>query len=92
MQTDTPITDKYEKMVGIYDALYAFKDYAHEAERLHRIIQDNKLSEGISLLDVACGTGQHLYHLRAQYRVEGLDLNSEMLAIAHQRCPQVNFH
>ena len=92
VQTEIPITDKYEKMVAFYDALYAFKDYAYEAERLHRIIQDNKHSEGTSLLDVACGTGQHVYHLRAQYQVEGLDLNSEMLAIAHQRCPQVSFH
>ncbi len=45
-----------------------------------------------TLLDVACGTGKHLECLRNYYEVEGLDINSELLAKEQQRCPGVFFH
>ncbi len=92
MQMDQPIEDKYEKMVDYYDALYAFKDYRDEAVKLHQFIRKNKQSSGEALLNVACGTGQHIFHLKNHYRVEGLDLNPQMLEIAHQRCTDVTFH
>jgi ubiquinone/menaquinone biosynthesis C-methylase UbiE len=44
------------------------------------------------LLDVACGTGKHLEHLREYYQVEGLDISPELLEIARWRCPAVPFH
>jgi SAM-dependent methyltransferase len=44
------------------------------------------------LLDVACGTGGHLLHLRTKYAVEGLDLDSGMIAMASQRLPDVPLH
>jgi ubiquinone/menaquinone biosynthesis C-methylase UbiE len=92
MQMDQPLDDKYEKMVDLYDALYAFKDYSDEADKLHQFIRKNKQSSGETLLDVACGTGQHLFHLKKHYQVEGLDLNPQMLVIARQRCAGVTFH
>ncbi len=92
MLIDQPGEDKYEKMVDYYDALYAFKDYKDEAEKLHQFIRKNKQSSGETLLDVACGTGQHLFHLKKHYQVEGLDLNPRMLAIASQRSTDVTFH
>lgn len=45
-----------------------------------------------SLLDVGCGTGQHLRHLSQHFHAEGLDLSPDMLEIARQRCPQILFH
>jgi ubiquinone/menaquinone biosynthesis C-methylase UbiE len=92
MQTTQPMPEQYEKMVEYYDALYSFKDYQEEANQVHRFIGENKRSGGTSLLDVACGTGLHLFHLKEHYQVEGLDLNSQMLEIAHTRCAQVPFH
>jgi SAM-dependent methyltransferase len=44
------------------------------------------------LLDVACGTGRHIEHLKAHFDVEGLDLDEELLACARQRNPDVPFH
>ncbi|NOZ29640.1 MAG: class I SAM-dependent methyltransferase [Chloroflexi bacterium] len=82
----------YARSARFYDALYAWKDYRREAEKLHRWIQQYKRSPGNALLDVACGTGKHLVHLREHYEVEGLDLNAEMLEIARQRLPDVTFH
>jgi SAM-dependent methyltransferase len=41
------------------------------------------------LLDAACGTGQHLRYLRRYYNAQGFDLDEEMLAIAHDRLPDL---
>lgn len=84
----------FTKSAAFYDALYASlgKDYGAEAQRLHELIQQHKRSPGNALLDVACGTGQHLAFLRPWYEVEGLDLDPAMLDIARQHCPDVVLH
>lgn len=66
----------YEKGIG--------KDYAAEA----RVVAD-LLPGARTLLDVACGTGLHLQHLRERFQCAGLDLDEGMLAIARERCPGV---
>ena len=81
----------YRRAAGLYDTLYGFQDCAGAAERLHDLIQQQR-PEARTLLDVACGTGRHLEHLRGQYQVEGLDTNAEMIEIARRRCPGVPFH
>lgn len=76
-----------------YDVLYeAKKDYAQDMPKLDQLIQQYKRSSGASLLDVACGTGQHLRLLRDHYEVEGLDLDFDMLAAARARLPKVPLH
>jgi ubiquinone/menaquinone biosynthesis C-methylase UbiE len=81
----------YRKSTRYYDALYHFKDYAAAAAQLHELLQERG-SQYSTLLDVACGTGKHLEHLQASYRVEGLDINPEMLLLARGRCPEAAFH
>lgn len=75
----------------LYDKIYGFKDYGLEARRVHEIIQARNPGAG-SLLDVACGTGRHLEHLKARYRVVGTDLDEGQLEEARQRHPEVGFH
>jgi SAM-dependent methyltransferase len=81
----------YAKSAEIYDAIYEAigKDYAEEAERLHQLIQEHKRSSGNALLDVACGTGGHLEHLKRWYDVEGLDISPEMLKVARRQLQDV---
>jgi SAM-dependent methyltransferase len=67
-----------------YDAIYSWKDYPAEIERLLPIIRE-RAPEARSLLDVACGTGKHLELLREDFRVEGVDLDPEMIEIARGR-------
>ena len=55
-------------------------------------IKQYKRSPGNSLLDVACGSGQHVNFLKHRYDVEGLDLEGGTAAIARQRNPGVTFH
>jgi SAM-dependent methyltransferase len=74
-----------------YDAIYSHKDYAAEAARVHELIR-HRCPGARTLLDVACGTGRHLEQLRAWYHVEGLDLDTRLLAAAQARLPAVLLH
>lgn len=84
----------YTRSAIIYDAIYAArgKDYAQEAARIDALIRRYKRSAGDRLLDVACGTGKHLTHLKGTYAVEGLDLEPAMLELARREHPDVRFH
>ncbi len=84
----------YAKQAAYYDIIYATqgKDYAAEAGAVHAAIEAHKKTAGRDLLDVACGTGVHLLHLKNWYAVEGLDLDANMLSVARLRHPDVAFH
>lgn len=82
----------FTKTAQFYDAIYSFKDYEAEAQKLHALIQQHKQSPGNALLDVACGTGKHISLLRQNYEAEGLDLDDNLLAIARDHNPGVTFH
>jgi ubiquinone/menaquinone biosynthesis C-methylase UbiE len=73
-----------------YDTIYHWKDYAAEAQKIHEVVQRHN-PEARTLLDVACGTGLHLQHLARNYAVEGLDVNTDLLAVARERLPEVRF-
>jgi ubiquinone/menaquinone biosynthesis C-methylase UbiE len=81
----------FTKSAGFYDILYYFKDYGVASRQLHALIQRHN-PNAKTLLDIACGTGKHLEELQKYYRVEGLDINSEMIEIARSRCPEVPLH
>jgi len=82
----------YGKSAEYYDDIYSFKNYEKESEKLDEIIRQNKKSSGNTLLDVACGTGNHIAHLKKHYAVEGLDLSPELLKKAKAKNPDVIFH
>lgn len=82
----------YKRSAVYYDAIYSFKNYQKEAEKVHSLVQQHKRSSGRTLLDVACGTGGHLAFLKEHYDAEGLDLNPDMLKMARQKHPDLIFH
>jgi ubiquinone/menaquinone biosynthesis C-methylase UbiE len=70
--------------------VYHWKDYAPgEAEKVReRLVELGVPDDGTPrLLDVACGTGGHLVHLKQWFDVAACDLNAEMLLIARERLP-----
>lgn len=86
------MTVPYQKSAAVYDLVYtSLKDYAQEAADLHALIQERKPGAS-TLLDVACGTGLHLEHLGESYQVEGLDISTQMLAMARDRLPGMTLH
>jgi SAM-dependent methyltransferase len=64
----------------VYDEIYGSKPYEEEARFVHELAG----SPGGTLLDVACGTGRHaLAFADLGYEVTGVDINDELLAVAH---------
>jgi ubiquinone/menaquinone biosynthesis C-methylase UbiE len=81
----------FTRSAAFYDLLYSFKNYGAEAAKVRLVIEQAKRSSGRRLLDVACGTGQHLEQFRDYFECEGLDLDPELLAIARRRLPGLSF-
>jgi SAM-dependent methyltransferase len=70
----------------LYDAIYHFKNYARECEILRAVIA--VAAPGArTILDVACGTGEHDKFLKEHYAVDGVDLNENYLRAARVKNP-----
>jgi ubiquinone/menaquinone biosynthesis C-methylase UbiE len=76
----------FTKSEEFYDAVYSWKDYEAESERLIALIGERNPGAR-TLLDVACGTGTHLARLALWYEVEGVDLDPKMLELARRKLP-----
>jgi len=81
----------YQKSARWYDTIYSFKDYAAEADMVRARVAEIRPGAR-RLLDVACGTGEHLRHLQTSFEVEGIDASPEMLAVAREKLPGVLLH
>ncbi|MFC1851695.1 methyltransferase domain-containing protein [candidate division CSSED10-310 bacterium] len=82
----------FSETARYYDKLYAAKDYQAEVEKLTAIICRFLGPEKNRLLDIGCGTGQHIRYLRQHFQVEGLDVSADMVRIARQGQPDILFH
>jgi SAM-dependent methyltransferase len=85
-----PRTLTFIQSAELYDTIYSFKNYARESDRLRAVI--NELVPGArTLLDVACGTGEHAKFLKQRYAVDGIDLNEDYLRAARLKNPSGNY-
>jgi ubiquinone/menaquinone biosynthesis C-methylase UbiE len=84
----------FSKSAQYYDEIYGAidKDYVAEANLVHKFIQKYKHIDGNSLLEVACGTGVHTGILSKHYKVEGIDIDTNMLKVARKKHPKIRFH
>lgn len=81
----------FSQTARFYDKLYAWKNYAEEAESIRNLL--GRLHPGArSVLDIACGTAEHLRFLVNSYAFEGLDLDPELVEIARAKLPEVPIH
>ncbi|MGH3648802.1 MAG: class I SAM-dependent DNA methyltransferase [Micromonosporaceae bacterium] len=79
----------YDELASVYDAIYrSRKDYVAEARLVTGLIRD-RAPDAASLLDVACGTGEHLIHLRDEFEVTGVDISPQMIDVARTKLPGV---
>ena len=75
-----------------YDLIYStFKDYAGESSRIADLLRELH-PPCRTILDAACGTGEHARCLSAQgFEVDGLDLDAAFLRVARQKLPSGRF-
>ena len=81
----------YKEFAKVYDLIYSFINYQKASKKLIRLIKKYKKSSGNQLLDVACGTGTHLFYLQDKFSCTGIDLNNEILEIARKKVKKANF-
>src|ERR1700730_6236580 len=70
----------------LYDAIYHFKNYARECDRLRALIHE-VVPGARTILDVACGTGEHAKFLKQHYAVDGIDIKERYLLAARLKNP-----
>lgn len=81
----TDLNPMYTKLSGYYDLTHYFRDYQHQSEFIHCVIQRYTPSAK-RVLDICCGTGSHALILAEKgYHVTGVDLSTEMLKIAQKK-------
>lgn len=82
------------EVAEIWDAVYTGRgrDYESEAAGVARLIRERRPGAD-SLLDVACGTGEHLRHFDGMFaHVEGVELSQDMIAAGRGRSPWLAMH
>ncbi len=79
----------YKQFAKYYDSIYKWKDYKAESEKIRAIIKTYKTSRGKDMLDVACGTGNHIQYLKRYFNITGVDLDKYMLGIARRKFPDI---
>ncbi len=75
-------------LAEIYDLLNQRKNYAVEAAAVRDLIRGHN-PDAATLLDVGCGTGEHLRYLRASFEVTGVDISPSMVEQARRKLPGV---
>ena len=82
----------FTESAELYDAIYSFKDYAAESAQLATLVRAAR-PQARTLLDVGCGTGEHVRRLIAQhgFTADGLDVDPRLLDIARRKSPGARF-
>src|SRR3954470_16047880 len=80
----------YQRFAAVYDAIYSFKKYAEEAEKLKEIAF-SRSPNAKTWLDVACGTGTHIEYLKTDFKCTGVDLSEDLLKLAREKHADVEF-
>jgi SAM-dependent methyltransferase len=82
----------FNASADFYDLIYStFKDYEAEAAQIASLLRRVN-PECATVLDVACGTGEHARLLAARgFVVDGLDLDAAFVGIARKKHPAGRF-
>jgi ubiquinone/menaquinone biosynthesis C-methylase UbiE len=82
----------FTKSAEFYDTIYSFKDYSAEVAQIATRVRSLR-ADVKTILDVACGTGEHARLLAETHGfvVDGLDLDPELLRLARLKYPAGRF-
>jgi predicted TPR repeat methyltransferase len=77
------------EFAAVYDLVYGSrKDYAAEAATIRDVVLA-RVPDARSLLDVGCGTAEHLRHWSSRFAVAGVEASDGMVAAARRKLPDV---
>jgi len=79
------------KLAKYYDRLYSYRDYLDEAVKIQNLIIKYSPIEPTTILDIACGTGLHLKHLKDDFSCTGVDISKDMLKLARKNTKGIIF-
>ena len=82
----------FTESAEFYDAIYSFKDDTAEAAQIAALVRSVQPGAR-SVLDVACGTGEHARVLAADhgFEADGLDVDPALLRVAREKHPDGRF-
>ena len=83
----------FSESAELYDLVYgSFKNYEVESDKIAAILTGARPGVG-TVLDVACGTGEHARRLRQRHglHVDGIDLDPKFVEIARRKNPGSTF-
>jgi SAM-dependent methyltransferase len=78
-----PAQAMFRSSTDYYDLVYGKKDYRGETDRLRQLFRQF-VPHGRTILDIACGTGEHLCFL-PEYEVAGIDLEPAFVRMASEK-------
>jgi len=82
----------YGDVSKYYDMMYVNDEtYKAEIDKVNTIVARYKVSNGTTLLDIACGTGAQAAHFQNYYEVTGIDLSEDMLRAARSKVKSAAF-
>ena len=84
----------FTESAEFYDQIYSrFKDYQKESTAIHELIAKEAPATK-TILDVACGTGEHARILSQEYgyEVDGIDLDESMVKLAQKKNSTGSFY
>lgn len=82
----------YNDLAWIDTILSSPEETAKEVKILYNIIKNNALKELKTLLHLGCGVGFHDYTFKKYFKVTGVDLSPDMLKIAREINPEIEYH
>ncbi len=82
----------FSESTDLYDAFYREKDYRAETDYVAAVVR-GRVPSAESVLDVACGTGEHARCLSRDhgFRVDGVDIDPRFVELAGKKNPAGRF-
>lgn len=80
----------FNESADLYDKIYSWKNYKQEAEEITAAILA-RMPGCRTILDVACGTGEHHVYLKEKFEIDGTDILGEFIEIAKPKNPAGNY-
>ncbi len=92
--TQSPGKDQrrlYRDLAWTWPIISAPETYVEESEEFARLIQQHSQIEAKTLLNMGCGGGHNDWTLKKHFRLTGVDVSEDMLALARRRNPEVTY-